>query len=97
MSIVDLENCWITFNVREDQLKNLTVGKTIKASVPAIGKTNIDFKITYVKALGSYATWKATKTTSEFDVKTFEIRAKPVHPIEGLRPGMSVLLEEAVK
>ena len=94
MSIVDLNNCWITFNVREDQLKDFTIGQGIKVSVPAIGNNKFNFKITYIKALGSYATWKATKTTGQFDVKTFEVRAKPTLKIEGLRPGMSVLLEE---
>ena len=97
MSIVDLSNCWITFNVREDQLKDFTVGKVIQVSVPAIGNNKSNFKITYIKALGSYATWKATKTTGQFDVKTFEVRAKPTQKIEGLRPGMSVLLEETNK
>ena len=66
----------------------------MKASIPALDVKNVPFKITYIKALGSYATWKATKTTGEFDRKTFEVRAKPVHPIADLRPGMSVLLEE---
>jgi HlyD family secretion protein len=97
MSIVDLNNCWITFNIREDQLKNLAIGKVIKVSLPAIGDNNFNFKVTYIKALGSYATWKATKTTGKFDVKTFEVRAKPTQKIKGLRPGMSVLLEETTK
>ncbi|MDD4921373.1 MAG: efflux RND transporter periplasmic adaptor subunit [Bacteroidales bacterium] len=92
MNIVDLNDCWITFNIREDQLAALKMGTIIKASIPAIATKNASFKITYLKALGSYATWKATKTTGEFDVKTFEIRAKPVGKIEGLRPGMTVLM-----
>lgn len=95
MSIVDIDNCWITFNVREDQLKDLAMGKIIKASIPAIGDNKFSFKINYIKALGSYATWKATKTTGKFDVKTFEVRAKPIQKINGMRPGMSVLLEES--
>ena len=64
----------------------------MNASIPALGIDRAAFRISYLKALGSYATWKATKTTGDFDRKTFEVRAKPVKPIEGLRPGMSVLL-----
>ena len=93
MSIVDLNDCWITLNVREDQLSNFKMGREIKASVPALKVKNAMFKVTYIKALGSYATWKATKTTGEFDMKTFEVHAKPVNKIEGLRPGMSILME----
>jgi HlyD family secretion protein len=94
MSLVDLNNCWITFNVREDQLGNLKMGSTIKASIPSIKVKNATFKVTYIKALGSYATWKATKMTGEYDMKTFEIRAKPESKLNNLRPGMSVLMEE---
>lgn len=94
MNIVDLNDCWITFNIREDQLARFKMGAIVKASIPAIGVENASFKISYMKALGSYATWKATKTTGEFDVKTFELRAKPVRKIDGLRPGMTALMAE---
>jgi len=92
MSIVDLNDCWITFNVREDQLIKFKMGAIVKVDVPAIGAKDASFKVTYIKGLGSYATWKATKTTGQFDMKTFEVRAKPTKKIDGLRPGMSVLL-----
>jgi HlyD family secretion protein len=92
MTLVDLSDCWITLNVREDQLKAFRMGGIVNASIPALGIDRAAFRISYLKALGSYATWKATKTTGDFDRKTFEVRAKPVKPIEGLRPGMSVLL-----
>jgi HlyD family secretion protein len=97
MSIVDLNNCWITINLREDQLAGYKIGSQIKVSIPAIKADNVLFRVTYIKALGSYATWKATKMTGEYDVKTFEIRAKPVTKVEGMRPGMSVLMEENKK
>jgi HlyD family secretion protein len=94
MSIMDLNNCWITFNVREDQLKSMKVGSIVKVSIPALEVASASFKISYLKALGSYATWKATKATGDFDRKTFEVRAKPVQKIKDLRPGMTVLMEE---
>lgn len=92
MSILDLSNVWVTFNVREDLLQNMKMGSEITVKIPALNNREAKLKITYLKAMASYATWKATKATSEFDAKTFEVRAKPVQPINDLRPGMSVLL-----
>ena len=97
MSIVNLDDVWVTFNVREDLLPGIEIGKEINVSVPALDRENITLKITYIKALGSYATWKATKVTGKYDIKTFEVRAKPTEKVEGLRPGMSVLLPWASK
>ena len=93
MSIVDLDDIWVTFNIREDLLPGIGVGKELTVSVPALDRHDIVLKVNYIKALGSYATWKATKATGQYDVKTFEVRAKPIGKVEGLRPGMSVLYQ----
>ena len=74
----------------EDLLQGLTMGTEFEAFVPALDK-NIRLKVNYMKDLGTYAAWKATKTTGQYDAKTFEVRARPVQPVEGLRPGMSVI------
>jgi len=97
MSIVDLNDIWFTFNVREDLLGELKMGKTFKVKVPALNNQIVEVKVSYIKALASYATWKATKTTGQFDVKTFEVRARPTTKVENLRPGMTALFEETVK
>jgi len=97
MSIVDLNDIWFTFNVREDLLGELKMGKTFKIKVPALENQVVEVKVTYIKALASYATWKATKTTGQFDVKTFEVRARPTAKVANLRPGMTALFEETVK
>ncbi|MBV5284089.1 MAG: efflux RND transporter periplasmic adaptor subunit [Paludibacter sp.] len=97
MSIVDLNDIWFTFNVREDLLGELKMGKTFKIKVPALENQIVEVKVTYIKALASYATWKATKTTGQFDVKTFEVRARPTAKVANLRPGMTALFEETVK
>ncbi len=97
MSIVDLNDIWFTFNVREDLLGDLKMGKVFKVKVPALNNKVVEVKVTYIKALASYATWKATKTTGQFDVKTFEIRARPTSQIADLRPGMTAIFEEIVK
>ena len=93
MNIAQLNDMWVSFNVREDLLKDFTVGGEIKADIPALEATGT-FKVTYMKDLGTYAAWKATKTTGQYDLKTFEVKAKPVQPIANLRPGMSVILEK---
>ena len=97
MSIVDLNDMWFTFNIREDLLDDLKMGKTFNVKVPALNNRLIAVKVNYIKALASYATWKATKTTGQFDVKTFEVRARPTGKINDLRPGMTALFEEIIK
>lgn len=97
MCIVDMNDIWFTFNVREDLLGELKMGKTFKVKVPALNNQVIDVKVNYIKAMASYATWKATKTSGQFDVKTFEVRARPVNKVVDLRPGMTALFEETIK
>ena len=93
MTIAIMKDLWGTFNVREDQLNGLEMGKTFTAFVPAFNK-DIQMKVYYMKDQGSYATWKATKANGQYDLKTFEVKARPVEPMEGLRPGMSLVIKE---
>jgi HlyD family secretion protein len=92
VSIVDLRDVWLTFNVREDLLADIRMGDIINARIPAFGNRSIKVKVNYISALGEFATWRATKTSGDFDLKTFEIRLVPVAPSEGLRPGMSAIV-----
>ena len=92
MSIAVMSDLWGTFNVREDQLDGMKVGSTFKAFVPAFDK-EVEMKVYYMKDQGSYAVWKATKANGEYDLKTFEVKARPVEPFEGLRPGMSLIIK----
>ncbi|MFC2299043.1 MAG: HlyD family secretion protein [Segatella oulorum] len=92
MSISELSDQWGTFNIREDQLKGMKIGTTFSVFVPAFNK-EMKMKVYYVKDQGSYAVWKATKTTGQYDLKTFEVRARPLTKMEGLRPGMSLILK----
>lgn len=91
MSISIMSDLWGTFNVREDRLSGLKKGDTFTAFVPAFGK-EIKMKVYYLKDQGSYATWKATKDQGDYDRKTFEVKARPVKRMEGLRPGMSLII-----
>jgi HlyD family secretion protein len=93
MSISVMSDMWGTFNVREDQLKGLRIGDTFTAFSPAFNK-NIKMKVYYIKDEGSYAVWKATKTNGQYDLKTFEVKARPVQKFDGLRPGMSLIIKD---
>lgn len=97
MSVVNLNDIWFTFNVREDLLGNMKMGSVFTVKIPALNNETAQVKINYIKALASYATWKATKVSGDFDVKTFEVRARPVKKIADLRPGMTALIEESAK
>ena len=93
MSISVMSDMWGTFNVREDQLNGLKVGDTFTAFLPAFNK-GLKMKVFYIKDQGSYAVWKATKANGQYDLKTFEVKARPEKPFEGLRPGMSLIVKE---
>lgn len=92
ITIVDLKDIWVSFNVREDYLAKIKMGKTFMGKIPALGNKEIEFKVSHIAVLGAYATWTATKTSGDFDRKTFEVKARPVAADAGLRPGMSVLV-----
>ena len=91
MSIAVMDDMWGTFNVREDQLNEMQVGSEFTAYVPAFDK-EVKMKVYYLKDQGSYAVWKATKANGQYDLKTFEVKARPVEKLEGLRPGMSLII-----
>lgn len=93
MNVMDLSDKWGTFNVREDRLERFKVGQTITAFVPALNK-DVQLKVYYMKDLGSYAAWKATKTTGGYDRKTFEVRGHFVEDQSGILPGMSLVIKE---
>ncbi len=92
MTISMLNDLWGTFNVREDQLGAMSIGSEITAFVPAFNK-DIRMKVYYMKDQGSYAVWKATKANGQYDLKTFEVKARPVEKLDGLRPGMSLIVK----
>ncbi len=93
MSIAVMDDLWGTFNVREDQLADMQVGSEFTAFVPAFNK-EVKMKVYYLKDQGSYAVWKATKANGQYDLRTFEVKARPVEKLEGLRPGMSMVIKK---
>ena len=92
MNISVMKDMWGTFNVSEDLLQGIKIGEVITAYSPAFGK-DIKLKVFYIKDQGAYAVWKATKSIGQYDLKTFEVKARPVGKAEGLRPGMSLIVK----
>ena len=90
IAVTDLNDSWAVFHLREDYLKNVFKGKKFYLQVPALDKT-IEMEVSYIASVGDYATWRSSKESSGFDLKTFEVRMRPTHKVENLRPGMSVL------
>ncbi|MDE6282741.1 MAG: HlyD family efflux transporter periplasmic adaptor subunit [Muribaculaceae bacterium] len=92
MNVLRIDDKWVTFNVREDHLKDFTMDKELTVNIPALDK-DAKVKIYYIRDMGSYATWHATKTTGDWDSKTFEVKARPTEDLPDLRPGMTVILK----
>lgn len=95
MAIMDLTDVWFTFSVREDMLEGFRKGSQIDVRIPALGEDKTyPVVVTYIKAMGTYATWRTTKQNGGYDVRTFDVKCRPVTPIDGLRPGMTALVME---
>lgn len=93
VTVVDLKNQWVVLNVREDRLQRFARDAEFDAVLPALGNKQVRFKVFYSAVLPDFATWRATRAGQGFDARTFEVRARPATPIEGARPGMSVLVQ----
>src|SRR5271166_4294987 len=89
VSLIDLNDMWIHFDLREDLVKTLKVGDRFDVRVPALGDRSITVEVKLIATRGEYASWRATRATGEFDLRTFSVRAYPVEKMPELRPGMS--------
>lgn len=92
VTVVDTQDSWAVLNVREDQLKHLTKGTTFTAYLPAL-EAKVEFIVSHIAVMGDFATWRSTDASQGFDLRTFEIEARPTTPVEGLRMGMSLVVE----
>lgn len=94
VNIVDMQDVWAVFHVREDQLESYKKDATFSATIPALGEATHKFKVSYVSVMGDFATWRATDSSKGFDMRTFEVEARPLQPIEDIRVGMSILVQQ---
>ena len=93
VTLIDLTDVWIHFDLREDLVKTLKVGDRFDVRIPALGDRGITVEVKLIATKGEYASWRATRATGDFDLRTFSIRAYPVQPVPDLRPGMSAYLD----
>lgn len=91
--ITEISDPWVTVYVREDQFHGLEQGAVFRGKVPALGNRMAPFRVTFIAPAGEFATWRATRQSSGFDIKSFEVRLSPAEPVESLRPGMTVLFD----
>ena len=96
VTVVDLADQWVVLNVREDQLQRFAKGSRFAGRLPALGDRTAEFEVFFQGVLPDFATWRTTRGSQGFDARTFEVHARPVAPIEGARPGMSVVVEGGV-
>lgn len=92
-TVIDIEHAYVIFSVREDQFAGLKQGSIVNAAIPALELTDVGLLVEHISPQADFATWRATRQSSGYDVRSFEIRARPAKPIEGLRPGMSVMID----
>ena len=93
VTLIDLADVWIHFDLREDLVKNLKVGDRFDVRIPALADRRVTVEVKLIATKGEYASWRATRASGDFDLRTFSIRAYPVQPVPELRPGMSAYLD----
>lgn len=97
VNIVDINDAWAIFHIREDKLKDFIKGQKIDVNIPALGDDIFTFKISHISVMGDFATWRATDSSQGFDMRTFEVEARPLEDIPSLRVGMTVILADTKK
>jgi HlyD family secretion protein len=95
LSLVEMNDIWLRFDLREDLIKDVKLGDKLELRLPALGDRRIQAEVRLIAAKGEYAGWRATRATGDFDLRTFAIRAYPTEPVPGLRPGMSAYADWA--
>ena len=93
VTLIDLNDMWVHFDLREDLVKTLKVGDRFWVRIPALADREIAVEVRLIATKGEYASWRATRATGDFDLRTFSIRAYPLDKVAGLRPGMSAYLD----
>jgi len=93
VTLIDLGDMWVHFDLREDLVRTLKVGDRFGVRIPALGDRLVTVEVRLIATKGEYASWRATRATGDFDLRTFSIRAYPVDDVPGLRPGMSAYLD----
>jgi HlyD family secretion protein len=83
---------WLSFNVREDHLNQLTMGKTVSVMRNGVDRTT-KAVITELRPIGTFATWQAERVIGDHDRNTLRLRLDPERALADLEPGMTVWIE----
>lgn len=92
-TIIDLNDIWVTIQLKEDEMQGLKIGDVLTGKVTALRNNKFKFKVYYISDIGDFANWRPTNQKGDFDIRTFEVRLRALDKIEGFRPGMTVNLE----
>ncbi len=95
LTLVDMNDIWLRFDLREDLIKDVKLGDKLELRIPALGDHRVQAEVKLIAAKGEYAGWRATRATGDFDLRTFAIGAYPTEPVPGLRPGLSAYADWA--
>src|SRR6266446_9690164 len=93
VTLIDLNDLWVHFDLRDDLIKTVKVGDRFAVRIPALADRRITVEVRLIATKGEYASWRATRATGDFDLRTFSIRAYPVEKVPELRPGMSAYVD----
>lgn len=96
MSLLNMDDMWVSFNVREDLLNDMKINDELNMIIPALNNREEKMNVYMIRDLGTYAIWRSTKSTGQYDAKTFEVRCRPAKTIDGLRPGMTVIWKRKI-
>ncbi|MBL4817085.1 MAG: HlyD family secretion protein [Shewanella sp.] len=91
VSLIDMQDAWAVFQVREDQLKQFSKGQKLMLTLPALER-EVEFTVSHISVMGDFATWRSTESGHDFDMRTFEVELRPNSDIKDLRVGMSAIL-----
>lgn len=89
---INTDDIWFTLNVREDFLSRFATGGTMKVYIPA-RDTTVEARVSLIKNVGDFATWRTTKSLEQFDYKMFEVQLRPTRRLDDLRTGMTVQID----
>ncbi|QIZ78916.1 biotin/lipoyl-binding protein [Ferrimonas lipolytica] len=92
LTLTDMDDAWALFQVREDKLNQFADGAVVEVYLPAL-QQRFPFTVAYKAVQGDFATWRATESGRDFDLRTFEVELRPNVAIDGLRAGMTAIIE----
>jgi HlyD family secretion protein len=90
MTLNALDRRWFSFTVREDRLDGLAPGS--ETTVAVANGQKVAGRVTELRPLGEFATWRAARAVGDHDLNSFLLRVDPLAPDDSLEPGMTVWL-----